>query len=190
MEKLSKLEDRLYGKSRISQIKKLQSEYKNYIKLLQQEVKLAQTHANRLRTNAYDENGNLTINGYAYRAGFSQVNFDSKGNLENGKAIEKALNDKVNAAVSEYNAHRNDDNSSYYEELVRIAEEDQKGFLNAMSEYQSTLGKIEDGQSQIQDYKEKIQDAADEIVDAIQGGIDNMLEAMDGQRDFNKMYRE
>jgi hypothetical protein len=112
MEKMAKLEDRLYGKSRVSQIKKLQAEYKNYIKLLEQEVKLSQQHAERLRTNAYDENGNLTINGYAYRAGFSSVQFDGQGNLENGKAIEQALIDKVNDAIDNYNEHRNDDDAS------------------------------------------------------------------------------
>lgn len=190
MEKLAKLEDRLYGANRISQIRKLQGEYKNYIKLLEQEVNLAKDHAQLLRTNAYDENGNLTVNGYAYRAGFNQVNFDAQGNLENGKAIEAALVNIVNARVDEYNAHRNDDNASYYEERVQLAQQDHEGFLKALSEYESTLGKIEEGQSEIQDYKEKIQDAADSIVDAIQEGIDDITEAIDSQRDFNKLYRD
>jgi len=190
MEKLAKLEDRLYGANRISQIKKLQNEYKNYIKLLEQEVNLAKDHAQLLRTNAYDENGNLTINGYAYRAGFNQVNFDAQGNLENGKAIEAALVNIVNTRIDEYNAHRNDDDASYYEERVQLAQQDHEGFLKALSEYESTLGKIEEGQSEIQDYKEKIQDAADAIIDAIQEGIDDITEAIDSQRDFNKLYRD
>ena len=190
IEKLSKLEDRLYGSSRVSQIKKLQKEYKNYIGLLEQEVKLAENHAQLLRSNAYDENGNLTINGYGYRAGVGSLQFDAQNNLENGKEIEARLVDRVNAAIDDYNAHRNDDDASYYEERVSLAQKDHEGFLKALSEYESTLGKIEDGQSQIQDYKEKIQDATDEIVDAIQDGIEDVLEAIDSQRDFNKMYRD
>ena len=192
MEKLTKLEDRLYGKNRVSNLKKLQSEYKNYIKLLQREVDLAEDHAKLLRTNAYDENGNLTINGYAYRAGFGQVQFDAAGNLENGKAIEHALTDRVNAAVAEYNAHRNDEDAdtAYYEDRIRLAQEDHDGFMKALSDYESTLGTIEDGQNQIQEYQEKIQDAADAIIDGIQEGIENVIEAIDNQRDFNKMYRD
>ena len=190
IEKLSKLEDRLYGSSRVSQIKKLQKEYKNYIGLLEQEVKLAENHAQLLRNNAYDENGNLTINGYGYRAGVGSLQFDAQNNLENGKEIEARLVDRVNAAIDDYNAHRNADDASYYEERVSLAQKDHEGFLKALSEYESTLGKIEDGQSQIQDYKEKIQDATDEIVDAIQDGIEDVLEAIDNQRDFNKMYRD
>jgi chromosome segregation ATPase len=62
--------------------------------------------------------------------------------------------------------------------------------MKALSEYESTLGKIEDSQSAIQDYKEKIQDAADAIVDAIQDGIEDMLEAMDTKREYDKMFRE
>lgn len=106
MEKLAKLEDRLYGKNRITQIQKLQGEYKNYIGLLQQEVALAKNHANILRTRAYDENGNLTMNAYAGRGGVGWLRFDAQGNLENGREIELALLDKVNQAVANYNANR------------------------------------------------------------------------------------
>ena len=190
IEKLSKLEDRLYGKGRVSQLKKIQAEHRKNIKLLQQEFELAQSHARKLRTDAYDENGNLTINGYAYRAGFNQVNFDSKGNLENGQAIEAALTQRLNNAIAEYNVHRNDEDTGYYEDQIKNAQEDRDGFLKALSDYESTLGVIEDTQSQILDEKEKIQDATDTIVDAIQDGVDDMVEAIDNQRDFNKMYRD
>ena len=193
IEKLSKLEDRLYGANRVSQLKKLQSEYKKNIKLLQQETKLAEKHANRLRTKAYDENGNLTINAYANRAGFSQIGFDAKGNIENGQAIEAALTQKVNNAIAEYNIHRNDEDDNtvkYYEEQVRLAQEDHDGFMKALSEYESTLGVIEDSQSQIQEYREKIQDAADAIIDTIQESIKNVIETIDKRRDFNRSVRE
>lgn len=190
MEKMAKLEDRLFGANRVSQLKKLQGEYKKYIKLLDQERKAAEKHAQTLRSSAYDENGNLTMNAYAHRAGISQLQFDSEGNLENGEAIEKALLNKINAAVAEYNQHLGDKDNTQYAAAVEAAQEDYQGFMKALSEYQSTLGKIEDTKSAIQDYKEKIQDAADAVVDAIQEGIENVLKAMDSQREFNKMYKD
>jgi len=62
--------------------------------------------------------------------------------------------------------------------------------MKALSDYESTLGTIEEGKSQIQEYREKIQDAADAVVDAIQDGIEDMVKAIDNQRDFNKLYRD
>ena len=190
MEKMAKLEDRLYGRNRISQLKKLQGEYKHYIQLLEQQEALEKQHAERLRTNAYDENGNLTISGYAYRGGVGALQFDGQGNLDNGREIELGLLNRLNSAVDEYNVHRNDDDAKRYENRVNQAQSDYDGFLKALSEYESTLGKIEDTQDAIQDYKEKIQDAADAVVDAIQQGIQDMLDAMDNQRDFNKLFRD
>ena len=192
MEKLAKLEDRLYGANRISQLKKLRTEYKNYIKLLQQEVKLAEGHAEELRgkNSAYDKKGNLTLSGYAYHAGINQVQFDKQKNIENGHEIEQGLLSRLNNSISDYNAHRNDDNAGWYEEEIKNNQKLYDDFMKTMSEYENTLGKIEDGQSAIQDYKEKIQDAADEIVDAIQQGIEDMIETIDNQRNFNKLYRD
>lgn len=112
MEKLTKLEDRLFGASRISNLQKLKQEYAGYISLLQQEVSLAKSHAKRLRTKAYDENGNLTMNAYAGRAGISHLQFDNKGNLENGRQIELALLNRLNDATSAYNANRYNEDTS------------------------------------------------------------------------------
>ena len=190
MEKMARLEDRLYGKNRISQIKKLQSEYKGYIKLLQQEAQIAKKHAKRLRTRAHDENGNLTISGYAYRAGIKNLQFDSRGNLDNGRQIEQALLKRVNSAVGDYNAHRNSDDSGRYEYNLNQAKSDYDGFLKAMKDYEETISKVEDTKDEIQEYKEKIQDAADEVVDAIQKGVEDMVKAMDNQREFNKLARD
>lgn len=58
-----------------------------------------------------------------------------------------------------------------------------------MSEYQSTLGTIDDTKGKIQDEKEELQSGADAIVDAIQEGIEDVIKAMDSRREFNKMYR-
>ena len=190
MEKMARLEDRLYGKNRVSQIKKLQSEYKSYIKLLQQEVQIAEKHAKRLRTNARDENGNLTINGYAYRAGIKNLKFDAQGNLDNGRQIEQALLKRVNNAVSAYNKHRNDEDNGRYEYNLNQAKSDYDGFLKAMKEYEETISKVEDTKDEIQEYKEKIQDATDAIVDAIQEGVEDMIKAMDNQREFDKLARD
>lgn len=184
MEKLTKLEDRLFGASRISNLQKLKQEYAGYISLLQQEVSLAKSHANRLRTQAYDENGNLTMNAYAGNAGVGYLHFDSKGNLDNGREIELALLNKLNNATAAYNANRYDENtSSWYSDRVDDAKKNYDGFMKAMQEYQDTLGKIEEGENQIQEYQQKIQDAADEIIDSIQEGIEGIIEAIDSQRD-------
>ena len=190
MEKMARLEDRLYGKNRVSQIKKLQSEYKSYIKLLQEEARIARKHANRLRTRAHDENGNLTISGYAYRAGVRNLQFDSRGNLDNGRQIEQALLKRVNNAVGAYNAHRNSDDSGQYEYNLNQAKSDYDGFLKALKEYEETISKVEDTKDEIQEYKEKIQDAADAVVDAIQEGVEDMVKAMDSRREFNKLSRD
>jgi hypothetical protein len=189
MEKLTKLEDRLYGKGRISNLKKLKKEYSGYIDLLRKEVKLAKAHASIQRNKTEDENGNTTVRGYANKTGIS-LQYDKQGNIENGREIEKALLDKVNAATADYNQHRNEEDTSAYEDAMNDAQKDYDGFMKALSDYTGTLGKIEEGKSQIQEYKEKIQDAADGIVDAIQSGIDDMIEAIDSQRDFDRMYRE
>ena len=191
MEKLAKLEDRLYGKHRINQIQRMQTEYAKYISLLEVEVALAKNHAKILRTQAYDENGNLTMNAYAGRAGVKYLNFDSTGNLTNGRQIELALLDRVNQATANYNANRYSEDENlvdWYKDKIDAAQADYDGFLKSMQEYQDTLGKIEDSESQIQDYKEKIQDAADQIVDAIQEGIDDLLDAMESDREFNRLY--
>jgi len=191
MEKLTKLEDRLFGKSRISNLKKMQSEYKGYIKLLEKEVSLAKKHVKNQQTHTYDENGNLTLNGFAGRAGFGSVKFDSKGNIENGKNIEAALTQKVNDEIERYNAAvRNGvEDTTWYKKNIELAQKDHDDFMKAVSDYESSLKTIEDSQSQIQEYNEKIQDAADEIVDSIQEGIDQVVEAMDSQREFNRMAR-
>ena len=190
MEKMARLEDRLYGKNRISQIKKLQGEYKNYIKLLEKESNIAKKHARRLRTKARDENGNLTINGYAYRAGIKNLQFDAQGNLDNGRQIEQALLKRVNNAVSKYNAHRNDDDSGKYQYELDQVKGDYDGFLKAMKEYEETISKVEDTKDEIQEYKEKIQDAADAVVDAIQEGVEAMVKAIDNRREFDKLARD
>ena len=190
MEKMARLEDRLYGKNRISQMRKLQGEYKSYIKLLEKESKIAKRHARRLRTKAQDENGNLTINGYAYRAGVKNLQFDAQGNLDNGRQIEQGLLKRVNKAVSDYNTHRNDDNSDKYSQDLENAKNDYDGFLKAMKEYEETISKVEDTKDEIQEYKEKIQDAADAIVDAIQEGVEAMVKAMDNRREFDKLARD
>ena len=59
-----------------------------------------------------------------------------------------------------------------------------------MSEYQSTLGKIEDSKSEQQKEREAIQDAADAIVDSIQEGVEEMKHALDTRREFNKLARD
>ena len=115
MEKLSQLEDRLYGKNRVSQLKKIQAEHRKNLKLLEKQEKLEKKHARTLRTEAEDENGNTTINGYANKAGFKQVKFDAQGNLEGGRQIEQALLKRVNDATENYNKHRNDEDTGQYE---------------------------------------------------------------------------
>lgn len=190
VEKLSKLEDKLYGKSRVSNLRQLQKEHKKNVDLLKQELELAKAHAKTLRSRDRDENGNLTINGYAKIAGFDKINFDSKGNLENGKAIEAALTQRLNNAIADYNAHRNDEDTSYYEETVRIMQEDHDGFMKALDQYQGTLDTIDKVNLSIQDEMEEIQKEADKIIDGIQEGVEDVVKAIDNQRNFNKAYRE
>jgi hypothetical protein len=82
------------------------------LKIFESKIEYRDKLIEKFITIIYSENGNLTIHGYAYRAGFSSVQFDGQGNLENGKAIEQALIDKVNDAIDNYNEHRNDDDAS------------------------------------------------------------------------------
>ena len=187
MEKLSKLEDRLYGKDRISNLVKMKKQYGDYIGLLKQEVNLAKQHAKRLRTNKQDENGNLTVKGYADKAGIG-LKFDKEGNIENGRQIETALLKKSYEATHQYNLHRNDENADEYKKDAENANKDYENFLKTFSEYEDTLGKIENAQAEIQDNLEKIQDAADKIIDAIQDGLNDVMDSINNRRDFNRMY--
>lgn len=190
MEKLTKLGDRLYGTSRVKQLKLLQGEYKKYLKLKDQELNKEKAHLKILRTEAKDENGNVTINGYANAAGIKNLKFDRQGNLENGRAIEQALLKQLNNATNQYNKHRNDDDASKYQNKLDVAQKNYDGFLKALSDYTSTLGQIEDTESAIQEYKESIQDAADAIIDAIQEGLNNVISSMKEQRSFEKLVKD
>lgn len=190
MEKLANLEDRLYGADRIANLQQERAEHAKNIGLLEKEVKLAEKHKKTLQTQGYDENGNLTINAYARRAGFDKIQFDSAGNLENGKAIEAALTKRENDAIAQYNLHRNDEDTSYYEEQVRLAKEDHDGFMKAVSDYENTLNTIDDTNLEIQKEREALQDAADKIIDSIQNGIDTICDALETQRDFDRMKNQ
>ena len=189
MEKLTKLEDRLYGKSRVSNLRDMQKEYTKYLGLLKEELGLAEQHAKILTSKKYDENGNLTVKGYAQKAGID-LQFDAAGNISNGREIELALRDRANAKIAEYNRLAPTGDVGNTEKEAQEYQEDYDNFMKAFSEYGETLNKIDDIKAEQQEYKEKIQDAADAIVDSIQQGIDDMITAIDNQRDYNKMYRE
>lgn len=191
MEKLAKLEDRLYGKTRISNLRNMQKEYTKYLGLLKEELSLTQAHAKKLvdTKDTYDENGNLNIVGYANKVG-KKLTFDESGNISNGREIELALRDRANAAIAEYNRLAPTGDVGNADEIAAEYQKDYDDFMKVFSEYGESLNKIDDVNASIQEYKEKIQDATDAIVDSIQDGIDDVTKAINNQRDFNKLYRE
>lgn len=189
MDILSSLEDRLYGKDRLDNLAQLKADYADYIDLLEEELKLQKEHANILKNQDTDENGNTTIRGYANKLGMN-LQFDSTGNIDNGRQLEQAALSKLNAAIEEYNVHRNEDDTSAYEKNIDSLQKDYDGLIDALDDYHDTLGKIEDTEKDQQEYLQKIQDATDEMIEVILDGFDDMQEAMDSSREFNKEYAD
>lgn len=174
MEKLSSLEDRLYGTDKIANLQKLKASYKGYISLLEQELSLAKNQASIKR-------GQLAQYGASY---------DSEGNLQNGESITARLTQAVNNAIDNYNAHRNDDDTTYWEDAIDDAQDDLDNFTDLFNDYQDALSTQEEAQSQIQEYLQKIQDDTDEIVDSILDGVDTMKEAYESTIEFNKLFND
>lgn len=174
MEKLSSLENRLYGTDKIANLQKLKASYKGYISLLEQELSLAKNQASIKR-------GQLAQYGASY---------DSEGNLQNGESITARLTQAVNNAIDNYNAHRNDDDTTYWEDAIDDAQDDLDNFTDLFNDYQDALSTQEEAQSQIQEYLQKIQDDTDEIVDSILDGVDTMKEAYESTIEFNKLFND
>ena len=211
IEKLSKLEDRLYGKNRRDQIDKVNKKLKERIDLLNKEKDLVNKQLTRIRDpkKKTDLSGNYTV---SYYAGLvkKKVNFDKdNNNITNGKDIEEAFVKRINNRIKDYNkvaekydTIMNDSNSKdskktkvkeqldAAKEKVDKAKTQLEGFKEAFSYYHEQLSLSEDIKNNIIDEKQTIQDKNDAIVDAIQQGIEDVLNALDKGIKIDKIKRE
>ena len=172
MEKLSNLEDRLYGKDKIANLAQLKSDYAGYIDLLEQEVDLA-------KQRQAEDKEKLVQFGATY---------DSEGNLQNGKDISESLTAQINIAIDDYNAHKDDDDTTTYQDAIDTAQDRLDKFMELYEDYQEAINTQEDAESQVQDYLQKIQDKEDEIIDSVQEYIDVRKETFSTYNDFMESY--
>ena len=199
IEKLNKLTDRLYGKNRTDQLKKIREATRTNIKLLRDEANQVDKNLKKMRQNNknnnknVDANGNYSVTYYARKVGIKLKYDKKKENIENGEAIEKALVKKVNNAITAYNNlgdNASDAKVKKAEKAIETAQNNLAGFREAYAYYHEQLSLSEDIKNNIIDEKQKIQDMQDQIVDAIQEGVEDMVKAIDNQRDYNKLRRE
>lgn len=151
-DRASKAADRLYGKSRINQMKAAND-------LLQQEIGLLEQK--KAQAQSYLATDRAALNAAASAAGTS-LSFDSDGNLSNYTSQMTALYTQLNSLIDSVNADG------------EVSDEEQK----AVDALKDKIDALKDAISQYDETKELVQDLEDEITDKFYEWQDNNYEIL------------
>ena len=186
---LSEYDDELYGSKKVKNLEKLKKSYEEYLKLKQQEVDLAKEQIEIQKNQAEDEYGNKTIRGYADMVGI-ELQYDIDGNIINAKDIYDAFVAAYNDAVDTYNEHKDDEDTTEFDDALSDAKDNMDKAKEAWENYQDLLDKQEGYEKEIREGVDNIQDTNDKIFDTLSDMLNEWINAIKDSREFNQKVFE
>ena len=174
-DRLSKLQDKLYGKARLNQMDQVNKKHLEEINLIRKKQKEARQYYLNDKRDAQEalkdvmkiskevQKGVKKINKYdrltseqkAALARIDELNFNNFGEITNYTSIMKALQDQLNAYERVYNSKKNFGNeesqSKYKEKIIDPLKEKIDALQEAIDQYDETRELVEELKDQIDD---------------------------------------